>query len=92
MLVLSGIPAENQGTLYHQITSRKPPLRVGQALCFKALATFDGRAIKAWAKNIIVREDTLRPNWVRYTLAKLNVVAIPLSTWNLKLVDIQRTS
>ena len=58
----------------------------------KTISGYSDKAIKSWAKRVVVEAGQLRPNWTRYTLERLQVINIPMSTWNLKLVNIQRAS
>ena len=57
----------------------------------KVTSTYHAPSIKAWAKRVVVQAGGLRPNWTKYTLARIQVVSMPMNTWNLKLVNIQRT-
>ena len=54
----------------------------------KVLSLYDDKAMKRWANNTIVSQGHQRPNWVKYTLAKLSVIRMPMSTWNLNFVNI----
>ena len=58
----------------------------------KVISTYEAKNIRSWAKTSILQFGTHRPNWTRYTLNKLQVVSLPMSTWNLKLVNVQRKS
>ena len=52
----------------------------------------DAAAIRLRAKRIVTANGTHRPNWTNYVLERINVVGIPMSTWSLKFVNIQRTA
>ena len=57
----------------------------------KALHTYDDLSLKRWVKQTIREVGPYYPSWQRYVLARLNVVIMSMSTWNLNLVNIQRT-
>ena len=65
--------------------------KLGARYTLKVTSTYHAPSIKAWAKRTVVQSGGLRPNWTRYTLARLQTISMPMNTWNLKLVNIQRT-
>jgi hypothetical protein len=58
----------------------------------KVLHSYDNIHIKKWATRSIMSQSQYRPNWANYVISRLNVVTIPMSTWNLHLVNIQRAA
>ena len=51
-------------------------LRLTNRFTLKVLHTYDLTTIKRWARRTISQAGTTRPNWVRFTLVRLQV---PLS-------------
>ena len=83
-----------------RINSYTPSIRVsleshhqnlGARYTIKVISTYDTPSIKRWAKRAVVQAGGLRPNWTKYTLARIQAVPMPMNTWSLKLVNIQRT-
>ena len=56
------------------------------------MSNYDAKDLQRWAKSTIVRAGTFMPNWSRFTLARLQFINLPMSTWNLKLVNVQKAT
>ena len=57
---------------------------------FKIHADADKESIKKWCHQCIKGAGKHRPHWKQHITEKLNFVEIPKSTWNLKMVNVQR--
>ena len=62
------------------------------SLHYQGVAHIRRNNIKQVAKTAIVAQGKHRPNWVAYVLARLNLVVLPMNTWNLHLFSIQQAA
>ena len=58
----------------------------------KAIATYDSKSIRSWARRAVLQAGTYRPNWIKYVLARILVISLPMTSCNLKLVNIQKSA
>ena len=53
-------------------------------------SSFCSRDLRRWARREITEAGAHRPHWRRYIGNRMTIVDIPMSSWKLKLVNIQR--
>ena len=67
-------------------------LHLAKAYYVKVNSVYEATNIKHWARRTVIRNGAGRPNWMSYILARINITKLPMMSWNLKLVNIQKAA
>lgn len=54
--------------------------------------TYDYGSVAAWAKSVIRRAGRHQHHWKAHVLHRLTIMQLPAQSWNLKLINIQKSS
>ena len=65
-------------------------LPLAQRYTIKVQPSYPVKQVRNWAKSTIQHHGLHCPHWLQYTLHHLQVIEMPMLTWNLKLVNVQR--
>ena len=57
----------------------------------KVHSKYDARSMKSWARACIDWEGEYRPHWKEHAMDRLAIIIMPSTSWNLKLVNVQKT-